>query len=444
MQRPVSKVVRRPFRPDRISSRLNFAADAVGSPTCAASSQTPETLSNSRHILVACHAWYEDVIGGSFRLASEFAQYLARRGNRVSYVCCAPAGSGNCDPERTADGVDVYRYPPPEGLGSFRRMRYHVNSAFRLAQRVHEQQSVNAVSSHSPLQGLGAARFARGVRAFVNYTVHSPFDDELLSNQERSGLLSRAAAYFARRTDRENVRLADRVQTDSHYTFRNFREKYGSVMDNRGVVAPGWVDTQHFRPVADRRRARSELSAPWHFDGPVFFTLRRLEQRMGLDTLVDAAARTAEQTAGSDFRVLIGGGGSLRGALEDQIQQLGLKDRVFLLGRLPEEHLSAAYAAADCFVLPTRALECFGLIVLEAFACNTPVIASTAAAIPEIASKQGDDWLFDPGDVAALTDRMKSFLAGELPSERPLRGIAEEYDRQLILQRWESLLLPQP
>ena len=101
---------------------------------------------------------------------------------------------------------------------------------------------------------------------------------------------------------------------------------------------------------------------------------------------------------------------------------------------------SAEYALEQFVVLPTRALECFGLIVLEAFAANTPVIASDVAAIPEIASRQGDEWLFPPGDADALVAKMQQFLDGELTVTADLRGIAEEYDRERVLKIWTDLL----
>lgn len=392
------------------------------------------------HIVVVCHAWYGDLIGGSFRLASEFADHLAATGYRVSYVCCAPS------PELAAvemvNGVMLQRYPAPSaGLTRWSRLRYHVRETRRLVAGIVQNSTIHAISSHSPLQGLGAAQAVKGTAALINYTVHSPFDDELTSNDgSPMSLRQKLIRTVARRVDRQNVRLADIVQTDSEYTQRDFRTKFGRVMESKGVVAPGWVEADQFVPVADRRAVRTKLGGPWDVDGPVFFTLRRLENRMGLETLVEACSILKAE--GLQFRTLIGGGGSLRDQLQQQIDQAGLQDSVYLLGRLPEDQLAASYAAADCFVLPTRALECFGLIVLEAFACNTPVIASNVAAIPELACRQGDSWMFEPGNVNQLAARMRAFIEGELKPKGDPRGIAVDFDKPKILQRWTELLLP--
>ncbi|MCA9034522.1 MAG: glycosyltransferase family 4 protein [Planctomycetaceae bacterium] len=393
------------------------------------------------HVLVACHAWYGDLIGGSFRLASELAAFLAERGHRVSFVCCAQPTAGGAPIEDVRDRLRLFRYPAPDGsMNRFGRLRYHVAQTHRLTNQINRDCRVDAASLHSPLQGLGAAKALRGTRAFLNYTVHSPFDDELLSNHcGTPGIVHRLAARIGRRIDGRNVRLADRIQTDSQFTMDVFHRRHGrSAMIQKGIVASGWVDTERFRPFVDRRCLRQELWPEISADVPLFFTLRRLEQRMGLDTLVDACCRLKDE--GLSFRVLIGGSGSLREGLQWRIDKADLRKHVQLLGRLPEEDLPKAYAAADCFVLPTRALECFGLIVLEAFACDTPVIASDVAAIPELAGRQGAEWLFTADSVEELAGRMRAFVMKQLQPTVDLRSVAEEFSRDAVLPRWEALL----
>jgi glycosyltransferase involved in cell wall biosynthesis len=399
--------------------------------------------STSPHILVACHAWYGDTIGGSFRLASEFAEFLAANGHKVSYLCCASSPQWKGPLQEVINGVSVFRYMPPASTTSgFGRMQFHVKHTKRLARSIHAECPVNALSGHSPLQALGAAQaLQRFNTIFSNYTVHSPFDDELRSNTGRSlpRLMNRLAALAARRIDSKNCQLADRVQCDSQYTLSVMRAKHARKIGQKGIVAPGWVDVSQFLPANNRRELRNSLGEPWQTDSPVFFTLRRLENRMGLETLVEACRKLHDE--GLKFRTLIGGGGSLKESLQRMIDVAGISDSVQLLGRLPEADLAKCYAAADCFVLPTRALECFGLIVLEAFACNTPVIASNAAAIPELAEQQGKDWMFEAGDVEQLTGRIQNFIEGRLKPTVNLRDIALKYDKPNVLDQWKRLLL---
>ena len=130
---------------------------------------------------------------------------------------------------------------------------------------------------------------------------------------------------------------------------------------------------------------------------------------MGLDTLLEAAAQLAEQ--GRTFRLVIGGDGPQRPALEAQAAAAGIGDRVAFLGRIPEAHLVDAFAAADCFVLPTRALECFGLIVLESYACGVPVVGVPVGSIPEVMGPDLQAWLAADNRAPALAERMDDVLA---------------------------------
>jgi glycosyltransferase involved in cell wall biosynthesis len=394
------------------------------------------------HILIACHAWYGDVTGGSFRLASEFAEYLVEQGHRVSYLCCSKDAGYDRPLRETVRGVDVVRYRPSANpLGGLSRLRFHLRESRKQAIMLNKECPVQFVNGHSPLQALGAMQGLKHAAVRYNYTVHSPFDDELLSNASggRAGLAQKMASLVARKVDRWNCRLAEQVQCDSQYTLSVMTKRHRKAVGGKGIVTPGWVDTTRFVPASSRSGLRQELGGMWKMDCPIFFTLRRLQHRMGLETLVESSRILAER--GLKFRTLIGGSGPLHESLQQQICEAGLHDHVFLLGRLPEEHLADCYAAADCFVLPTKALECFGLIVLEAFASNTPVIASNVAAIPELAEKQGKEWMFEPGDAEQLADRMQAFLEQRLKPTVDLRAVAMEYDKRKVLAEWERVLL---
>jgi glycosyltransferase involved in cell wall biosynthesis len=212
--------------------------------------------------------------------------------------------------------------------------------------------------------------------------------------------------------------------------------RYGSWVRNRSIVCPGWVDTRRFSPAQDKQVLRKSLPHPWQTDEPILLSVRRLESRMGLDTLIEAVALLADK---HPVRVLIGGSGPEGPLLKDAIAARGLQDRVFLLGRIPEEQLAACYAAADAFVLPTRSLECFGLIVLEAFASGTPVIGAHVGAIPELLSEVGEDWMFTSGDPQSLATCIGQFLQQRLPLTVDLREIANQYDQRELMPRWIDL-----
>ena len=417
----------------------------------------------AEHALVVAHHWFGDVIGGSFRLATEFAQYLASQGLHVTYICCAARGSP-AKSDRDASGVYVRRYPQPKRT-CLRRDVYHIEQTRRLVERVHSERPIAFIHAHSPLQASGALKAVEGSERQAHifrrqdsiprfgttptgvvtrsnvptvYCVHSPFDDELAARDRwRWPGLRTMAMHAARRTEYQNLTRSRIVQTDSHYTRRVLLERY-EVPAERITALPGWVDTEFFTPESSAPAMRARLGGGDADTPCVFLTVRRLEHRMGLDTLVEAAQKL--RSRGRSFALAIGGTGSLAGWLEREVERRRLSDCVRLLGRIPHRDLPSVYASADCFVLPTRALECFGLIVLEAFACGIPVIASSVAAIPELAGVQGESWLFPPGDASALADRMEAFLDGRLRISQDLRRFALEYRRGIVCGRWLELV----
>jgi glycosyltransferase involved in cell wall biosynthesis len=96
--------------------------------------------------------------------------------------------------------------------------------------------------------------------------------------------------------------------------------------------------------------------------------------------------------------------------LRDRVETLGLGDVITFLGYVDERSLRDLYTAAACFVLPSLG-EGFGLTILEAMACGTPVVAASASSLPEVA---GDAALMvDPCDAVSLADAMYRVLTDD-------------------------------
>ena len=129
---------------------------------------------------------------------------------------------------------------------------------------------------------------------------------------------------------------------------------------------------------------------------------------------------------------------------------------------MPEADLPALYAAATVFVFPSL-YEGFGLPVLEAMACGTPVICSDASSLPEVTSSPGplSPWergsaasaalLVDPNDTDALAAAMVRVLADEaLRRELAQRGLAQaacfswERTAAATLERYRQLAVEKP
>jgi glycosyltransferase involved in cell wall biosynthesis len=235
--------------------------------------------------------------------------------------------------------------------------------------------------------------------AFVSH-FHGPWAEESRAAGERGARLRAKRAL-----ERAVYRRASHLVVHSQAFRRLLVEGYGVRPWDVHVVPPG-VDLEHFSP-GDRRAARARLDIP--ASGQVVASVRRLVPRMGLGHLLDACARI-EQERRDRLVVLIGGEGPERPHLEAKAAGLGLADRVRFLGRLSEEELPDVYRAADLCVVPSLELEGFGLVVLEALACGTPVIASDVGGLAEALGDLDPSLIVPSGDVGRLARRIEQAL----------------------------------
>jgi glycosyltransferase involved in cell wall biosynthesis len=197
------------------------------------------------------------------------------------------------------------------------------------------------------------------------------------------------------------ARAAARVLTLSELTKRDLIELYG-VEDQKIVVTPPGVDPVFTPngPSPDGERYALFVGA--------------LQPRKDPVAAIEALALLGD---GAPRLVVVGPDKGGRAEAERAVERLGLRDRVRFRGHVSLEELAGLYRGAACFVFPSR-YEGFGLPVLEAMASGTPVVTTTAGALPEAA---GDAAILvaerNPVELAggierALADRERLSAAG--------------------------------
>jgi glycosyltransferase involved in cell wall biosynthesis len=395
------------------------------------------------HIVMLADAVYEDAVGGSRVVARELARRMAARGHRVTLV--APRLRSAGAPRRREDAVPASPYRilrvKHRGPGSL------VQAAARAVREVVTRDGVDLLHVHfaypalglhlRPPDGLPIVRTYYGSWAEES-RVEAGSADRKPSFAAQWSLPCRLAA--KRAADGLSLRGSRRVIVLSRYSRDEVVEDFG-ISAERVDLVPGGVDLDRFRP-GDRRAARARLKLP--ADRRILLTVRRLVPRMGLHSLLSAMPSVLQ--AFPDTLLVVGGTGPLAATLRERTLQLGLEERVRFVGFIPDEDLPAYYQAADYFVLPTRALEGFGLPTLEAFACGTPVLGTPVGATPELLAEV-DRALILPGvtprDLAAgvLTalrapervscapERLRAFVESRFSWEAVVDATLRVYDR---------------
>jgi phosphatidylinositol alpha-1,6-mannosyltransferase len=128
-------------------------------------------------------------------------------------------------------------------------------------------------------------------------------------------------------------------------------------------------------------------------------------------------ALPAIAAAQPSVRYAIGGEGPDRVRLAALARELGVEARIDWLGYVAREQLPELYASADLFVLPSRSLpergdvEGFGMVLLEAQAAGTPVVAARSGGMPDALEEGQTGVLVEPGDHAGLSQVVSALLA---------------------------------
>jgi glycosyltransferase involved in cell wall biosynthesis len=199
------------------------------------------------------------------------------------------------------------------------------------------------------------------------------------------------------------TRRARRVVAVSENTRRDVERIWGIPRERIEVVYEGV--TPGYRPITDRDAA----CARYGIAAPYFLYLGGFDPRKNLHNMLLGFKRFLLAAGGGYQLALCGDAHGFEGYLEDVVEELGLGGNVTFTGFVPEDDLPALYSGATAF-LCVSLYEGFGLPLLEAMACGTPVLASDSSSIPEVV---GDAGLLvdplEPGEIAAALER----LAGE-------------------------------
>ena len=366
---------------------------------------------------------------GNSRFGFDMDRLLAFRGHEM-HVLAAVGEMGPAD-GTTLEAVTFHTYPHRPELGAMKRFNYSQSMNDQWFGRLHEKHPFDLLVTNQPMCALGVDKNTAADRVPRVYWFISPWAAEWKASNPESHLVSRMFnTSFRNRAEELALQRSNAIFVESEFIRRELKAHHRKVPDKKVTLIPGAVDLTRFRPDGSRERNRERFGIG---PGPVALTVRRLVERMGIDLLIKAAAEVP------GLQVVIGGDGPLRQEL--QALAASLKVPATFLGYVKDEDHPSLYRAADLFVLPTRALEGFGLVAIEAMACGTPAMGTPVGAIPEVLGPL--KLLFEDTTSQAIAAGIRRFLAerdGSL-GERCRAHVAAHYDWSTVIERVERVLV---
>jgi glycosyltransferase involved in cell wall biosynthesis len=242
------------------------------------------------------------------------------------------------------------------------------------------------------------------------------------------------------------VRRAVHILADSESTRRDLIELMAVEPERVTVLYPG-VESR-FCPLEDIE-VLTEVRDRYRLPDRFILGLSTLQPRKNFDGLIEAFHRLlagkADEPEISDLHlVIVGGKGWMYEETLASVERAGLGERVHFPGFVVDEDLPAVYGLAIAFAFPSW-YEGFGLPVLEAMACGTPVVAADNSSLPEVVGEAG--LMVDAGDVDALSRALGCLLTDEALRERLIPAGLEQAGRftwreaaQQLLRVYESFL----
>ena len=322
--------------------------------------------------LVCPYAW--DIPGGVRSHVSDLAQALSDHGHDVSVL--APAIDADCLPSWVSDGGRPLsiRYN-----GSVARLSFGVKATQRVRTWIREG-DFELVHVHEPI--------APSLSLLTVWAARGPLVATWHSSKDRSRLL--AASGFLAQTAMEKIRGRIAVSEDA----RRFLVGH---LGGDAVLIPNGVRVQDF--------AGDERLAVIPQDRPTALFLGRMDEpRKGLAELLEAWALLDDPQA----LLVVAGPGDL--AEQQALIPEAIRDRVVLLGTLSDADKARALRSVDVYVAPHTGGESFGIVLVEAMAAGTPILASDLPAFRRVLEGGESGLLVAVADPVALAGGLRTLL----------------------------------
>ncbi len=373
---------------------------------------------------ITCYPTY----GGSGIVGAELGLELARRGHSVHFISYAPPMRLSNKPHEcvTFHAVDMFTYPlfeyPP-----------YTDALASKIKEVAIAENLNLIHVHYAIPHAVSAYLAREMLRSERYlpvvtTLHGT--DITLVGRDPSFL---AITKFGIEQSDAVTAISNDLREATYQTFQTTRPI---------EVIYNFIDAEYYRRQPDEVLRRQ--IAPNGEKIILHISTFRPVKRISDCIEVVARLRDLESGSGSPFgvKLVMCGDGPEREEAERLANDRGISDAVIFAGKQPQAVIREYLSIADLFLLTSQS-ESFGLVALEAMACEAPVIATRVGGVPEVVEEGETGFLLPIGDVEAMADAAMRILHNpRIQEEMGKRGrelAIERFTTDKIIPQYEAL-----
>lgn len=202
------------------------------------------------------------------------------------------------------------------------------------------------------------------------------------------------------------LKHAKKIITVSNFSKKEIREIYNEKGDKIKVVHNGFNKGLYKKQ--DNKKEIIRILHKYDIDSPYIFYVGKLGKKKNIPALIEAYSIMREENKEINHKlILVGDASHGYDEVEYQIREFNLDDEVIKTGWIPEVDMPYIYNGARAFIFPSH-YEGFGIPLLQAMACGTPIAASSVAAISEVAGDAAI--LFNPKDVMSMAKAMAQVI----------------------------------
>lgn len=328
------------------------------------------TIIHNKKLNIVIAYQYLSFKGGLEEVILNQSKYLKLNGHTVSIVT---SDYHKNEPNTTKEGIIIHRFPAL----NFTYKLFGIPYAIPLLNIAHYKKISKIFKNADVINIHGHPYFASLIYLLISKRHKKP----VILTQHNTNIKSKSLfintfySIIDRTIGKFNLISSNKIIAVSHET-----KKYiHTLLPNKEkiIVLYNGVDTKRFNAVLNKRTLRDKFGLPQNKF--ISITIRRLTFKNGIETFLN----TAKLCDPNKTLFLVGGTGPDKNKIEEYIKINNITN-VKMLGFVTDEDLPLFYRLSDIFILPSIQGEGFPMVVLEAFSCGIPVIATKSGGHVEI------------------------------------------------------------